>query len=216
MRRGRLILTAVCVFVLLAIAATAVTRSPAKLAATSAGALTAASVKPSLLPSASPTPTATATAQPTEAPQPNAAAVAPAAAPAANVAARISIPRIGIKNAPIYDRGTDAKGVMLIAPGYSVTHYAFSAPFGTGNTVLYGHDDIQGSIFGHLYDLGPGDLINVTVAGQTQTYRVSSHEIVAPTSVGVLAPTGDVRLTLITCWPYNVDTKRWIVTAFKN
>jgi sortase A len=214
MRRGRLILTAVCVFVLLAIAATVVNRSPAKLAATSAGVLTTASAKPSLLPSASPTPTATAAAQPTEAPQPNAAAVAPV--PAANVAARISIPRIGIRNAPIYDRGTDAKGVMLIAPGYSVTHYSFSAPFGTGNTVLYGHDDIQGSIFGHLYDLGPGDLINVTVGGQTQTYRVSGHEIVAPTSVGVLAPTGDVRLTLITCWPYNVDTKRWIVTAFKN
>jgi sortase A len=212
MRRGRLILTAVCVFVLLVIAATVVTRSPAKLAATSAGALTAASAKPSLLPSASPTPTAT--AQATEAPQPNAAAVAPVAA--ANVAARISIPRIGIRNAPIYDRGTDAKGVMLIAPGYSVTHYSFSAPFGTGNTVLYGHDDIQGSIFGHLYDLGPGDLINVTVGGQTQTYRVSGHEIVAPTSVSVLAPTGDVRLTLITCWPYNVDTKRWIVTAFRN
>jgi sortase A len=105
---------------------------------------------------------------------------------------------------------------MLIAPGYSVTHYAFSAPYGTGNTVLYGHDDIQGSIFGHRYDLATGDVIQVTVGGETQTYRVSGHQIVAPTSVGVLAPMGDVRLTLITCWPYNVDTKRWIVTALKS
>ena len=115
----------------------------------------------------------------------------------------------------MYDRGTDAKGVMLIAPGYAVTRYGFSAAFGTGNTVLYGHDDIQGNIFGHLYDLGAGDLIQITVGGTTQAYRVSGHEIVAPTAVGVLAPTGDVRLTLITCWPYNVDTKRWIVTALK-
>ncbi|HEV2012748.1 MAG TPA: class D sortase [Candidatus Dormibacteraeota bacterium] len=130
--------------------------------------------------------------------------------------ATISIPRIGIHNAPIYDRGTSSKGEMLIAPGYAVTHYAFSAPFGGGNAVIYGHDDIQGNIFGHLYDLGPGDLIQVTMAGQTQNYRVSGHQIVAPTSVSVLAPTADVRLTIITCWPFNVDTKRWIVTAFKS
>ena len=143
-------------------------------------------------------------------PPSSAAAPAPAAAPAV---ATISIPRIGIHNAPIYDRGTNSKGVMLIAPGYAVTHYAFSAPLGGGNAVIYGHDDIQGSIFGHLYDLGPGDLIQVTMAGETQNYRVSAHQIVAPTSVGVLEPTSDVRLTIITCWPFNVDTKRWIVTA---
>ena len=210
MRRGRLILTSVCVFLLLAIAATVVSRSPASVTSNSGRILATAST--SLLAS----PTATATAQPTEAPQPNAVAVAPAPIPPTTVAARISISRIGIRNAPIYDRGTDSKGVMLIAPGYSVTHYAFSAPFGTGNTVLYGHDDIQGSIFAHLYDLGPGDLIQLSVAGETQTYRVSGHEIVAPTSVGVLAATDDVRLTIITCWPYNVDTKRWIVTALRS
>ena len=146
-------------------------------------------------------------------PRSAAAAPAPAAAPAV---ATISIPRIGIHNAPIYNRGTNSNGVMLIAPGYAVTHYAFSAPFGGGNAVIYGHDDIQGNIFGRLYDLGPGDLIQVTMAGLTQTYRVSGHQIVAPTSVGVLAPTADVRLTIITCWPFNIDTKRWIVTAFKS
>jgi len=212
-RRGRLILTSVGVFVLLAVAATVVSRSPARLAST-ARVLTTASVKPSPSPVASPS--AAPTIQPTALPQPNAAAAAPAGAPATTVTARISISRIGLRNAPIYDRGTDSKGVMLIAPGYAVTHYAFSAPFGTGNTVLYGHDDIQGSIFGHLYDLVAGDLIEISVGGNTQTYRVSGHQIVAPSSVGVLAPTDDVRLTLITCWPYNVDTKRWIVTAFKS
>jgi sortase A len=131
------------------------------------------------------------------------------------VTARISIPRIGIRNAPIYDRGVDAKGSMLIAPGYSVTRYTFSAPFGAGNTFLYGHDDIQGNIFGHLYDLAPGDTVQIIVGGETQVYRVTGHQIVPPTAVSVLAPTADVRLTIMTCWPYNVDTKRWIVTAVK-
>ena len=213
MRRGHPILTTVGAIVLLAIAGTAASSSQPRLATTSTGILTTASAKPSSLPTPSPTPGAT--LQPTEAPLPNAAAAAPAPLPPTVVAARISIPRMGLRNAPIYDRGTDAKGLMLIAPGYSVTHYAFSAPFGTGNTVLYGHDDIQGSIFRHLYDLAAGDIIQVTVGAEMQTYQVSGHQIVAPSAVGVLAPTSDVRLTLITCWPYNVDTKRWIVTAVK-
>ena len=164
-------------------------------------------------PSASPSPTPTATAQAPEAAQPN-AVVAPAAPPAA-VPARMSIPRIGIRNAPVYDRGVDTKGVMLIAPGYAVTRYAYSAPFGTGNTVIYGHDDIQGNIFGRLYDLRPGDSVQIAVGGETQTYQVTGYQIVLPTDVGVLSATSDARLTIITCWPFNVDTKRWIVTAVK-
>jgi sortase A len=165
--------------------------------------------------SPSPSPTAAPTPQATEAAQRNAAAVAAAAAPPTPAVARISIPRIGIRNAPVYDRGLDAKRNMLIAPGYAVTRYAFSASFGTGNTFLYGHDDIQGNIFGHLYDLGPGDLVQISIGGETQVYRVTGHQIVAPTAVNVLDPTPDARLTIMTCWPFNVDTKRWIVTAVK-
>ncbi len=104
---------------------------------------------------------------------------------------------------------------MLIAGGYSVTHFAFSAPIGSGNAVLYGHDDIQGNIFGHLYDLAAGDLVQIVIGNETQTYRVTAHQIVAPTAVSVMAPTRDARLTIITCWPFNVDTKRWIVTAVR-
>ncbi|MDQ6884864.1 MAG: sortase [Candidatus Dormibacteraeota bacterium] len=144
-----------------------------------------------------------------------AATVAAADTVPAFASARLSIPRIGIRNAPVYDRGTTAKGVMLIAPGYAVTHYAGSAPFGAGNAVLYGHDDIEGNIFGRLYDLAPGDIVQLAVGSQTQVYRVTGHQIVAPTAMSVLAPTSDARLTIITCWPFNVDTKRWIVTAVR-
>src|SRR6202022_4762017 len=108
-----------------------------------------------------------------------------------------------------YDRGTAPKGVMLIAAVYAVTRYAASAPFGSGNTFLYGHDDIQGNIFGRLYDLAPGDIVQITVGGATQAYRVTGHQIVPPTAVGILAPTPDVRLTIMTCWPFNFAPKRW-------
>jgi sortase A len=129
--------------------------------------------------------------------------------------ARLSIPRIGIAGAPVYDRGLDRQGFMLMAPGWSVTHYILSAPFGQGNAVIYGHDDIEGNIFGRLYDLRAGDVIGIEVGGVMQSYRVAGHRIVPPTAVEVLAPTTDARLTLITCWPFGIDTKRWVVTALK-
>jgi sortase A len=205
MRRGPVVLLAAGVLVLLASIPAAGLAQPVHPVAAPRTVLAIAPPAPSA--------TTVATPQPAEASQRNAAAVVAAAAPATAVIARISIPRIGVRNAPIYDRGTDAKGVMLIAPGYAVTRYAFSASFGSGNTVIYGHDDIQGNIFGHLYDLRPGDTVAIAVAGETQTYHVTGHQIVLPTDVGVLNPTTDARLTIITCWPFNVDTKRWIVTA---
>jgi LPXTG-site transpeptidase (sortase) family protein len=133
-----------------------------------------------------------------------------------DVIATLTIPRLGITGAPVYDRGLDPKGSMLIAHGYAITHYAYSAGIGGGNAVLYGHDDIEGSIFARLKDLQPGDEIDVTVAGQTQRYRVSTRAIVPPTAVQILDPTSDVRLTLFTCWPNWVDTQRVVVTALES
>lgn len=210
MRRGLAILLSAGVLVLLAsIPAAGLGRPQPTKVATSRTALATPSTTPA------PSPTAAPTAQPSEAAQRNAVAVAAAVAPPTPVVARISIPRIGIRNAPVYDRGVDPKGLMLIAPGYAVTRYTQSATFGTGNTVIYGHDDIQGNIFGHLYDLAPGDIVQITVGGETQVYRVTGHQIVPPTAVSVLNPTLDARLTIMTCWPFNVDTKRWVVTAVK-
>lgn len=131
------------------------------------------------------------------------------------VVAYLSIPRLGIKSAPIYDRGVDPKGNMLIAKGYSVTHYAFSSPIGSGNAVLYGHDDIEGSVFASIKDLKAGDEVDVgDASGAVTVYRVTGKPtIVPPTAVQILQPTSDVRLTLFTCWPNWVDTQRVVVTA---
>ncbi len=130
------------------------------------------------------------------------------------IVAYLSIPRLGIKNAPIFDRGVDGTGNMLIAKGYSVTHYSNSSPIGGGNAVLYGHDDIEGSVFARLKDLQVGDEVDVTVAGGSPAvYHVTSRTIVAPAAVEILQPTNDVRLTIFTCWPNWVDTQRVVVTA---
>ena len=130
------------------------------------------------------------------------------------VVAYLSIPKLGIKNAQIFDRGVDAGGNMLIAKGYAVTHYANSSPIGSGNAVLYGHDDIEGSIFGRLKDLAIGDELDVTLLdGLTVAYHITARTIVAPNAVQILQPTNDVRLTVFTCWPNWVDTRRVVVTA---
>jgi LPXTG-site transpeptidase (sortase) family protein len=130
------------------------------------------------------------------------------------VVAYLSIPKLAIKNAPIFDRGVDPSGNMLIAKGYAVTHYSHSSAIGSGNAVLYGHDDIEGSVFGRLKDLNVGDEVDVTAAGGSPVaYHVTGRTIVAPTAVQILQPTNDVRLTLFTCWPNWVDTQRVVVTA---
>jgi LPXTG-site transpeptidase (sortase) family protein len=130
------------------------------------------------------------------------------------VVAYLSIPKLGIKNAQIFDRGVDGTGNMLIAKGYAVTHYANSSPIGSGNAVLYGHDDIEGSIFARLQELAIGDELDVTMAGgDAAVYHVTARAIVAPTAVQILNPTNDVRLTVFTCWPNWVDSKRVVVTA---
>jgi LPXTG-site transpeptidase (sortase) family protein len=130
------------------------------------------------------------------------------------VVAYLSIPKLGIKNAQIFDRGVDGSGNMLIAKGYAVTHYANSSPIGSGNAVLYGHDDIEGSVFARLKDLAIGDELDVAMGdGTPVVYHVSARAIVAPTAVQILQPTSDVRLTVFTCWPNWVDTQRVVVTA---
>ena len=126
----------------------------------------------------------------------------------------LTIPRLSVQ-APIFERGVDARGNMQIAHGYAVTQFQFSAAIGAGNTVLYGHDDIEGSVFGRLQDLRPGDQILVTLAtsGESTVWRVTARTVVAANAVQILDPTPDVRLTLFTCWPTWVDSKRVVITA---
>jgi LPXTG-site transpeptidase (sortase) family protein len=126
---------------------------------------------------------------------------------------QLTIPRLQLRSAPVFNRGLDARGNMEIAPGFVVTHYAHSGvPGGAGNAVLYGHDDIDGSIFRYLHELQPGDLIYFDGPRRT-TFRVTGKTTVTPDRVDILNDTPTPRLTLFTCWPYMVDTHRLVVFA---
>lgn len=123
----------------------------------------------------------------------------------------IDVPRLGVQ-AAVYDRGIDANRQLPIAPGYAVTHYKFSDALGArGNYVIYGHDDIQGSIFRYLPTMQVGDDIDLSAGGRRYTYRVTGSLVVSPDDVAVLNPTPDATITLISCTPYWVDTQRIVV-----
>ena len=95
-----------------------------------------------------------------------------------------------------------------------IGQYAGSGqPGRTGNVVLSGHNDIYGEPFRYLDRLQVGDEIIVSSERQTYTYVVSEVRVVEPTDVWVMAPTDDARLTLISCYPYRVNTKRIVVFA---
>lgn len=127
--------------------------------------------------------------------------------------ATISIPRLGLR-APVYERGIDATRHLPIAPGYAVTHFWYSGALGSpGNYVVYGHDDIEGNVFQDLPAARSGDRIYLDSGGRRYVYQVAARRIVLPSDVSVMAPTRAATLTLISCYPFNVDSHRIVVTA---
>jgi sortase A len=96
-----------------------------------------------------------------------------------------------------------------------VGHYAGSAnPGEDANMVLAAHNDIYGEIFRDIQYLKPGDEVRIQARnGRWYTYVVYDKQIVAPTDVWVLARGNESIVTLITCYPYRVDTQRIVVFA---
>lgn len=82
-----------------------------------------------------------------------------------------------------------------------------------GNMVLSAHNDIYGELFRYLDKLKPGDQFTVYTNLRAYSYAVTGWELVEPSRVDVLAPTLDATATLISCYPYLIDTMRIIVRA---
>lgn len=90
-------------------------------------------------------------------------------------------------------------------------HIGSADPGSNGNMVLSAHNDIFGELFRDLDKLKPGDEIRVQTSTQEYLYRVTGMRIVSPTEVSVLAPTAKPTVTLISCYPYLVNTERIVV-----
>lgn len=121
----------------------------------------------------------------------------------------IDIPAIGI------NRGTVKKGADWATLQAGMGWFQNGADLASGgNIVIVGHNDIYGKIFENLPTLEAGDEITIYDNQlRRYTYRVTLGEQVEPNDVRVLDRNSGADLTLITCYPYQVNTHRWIVYA---
>ena len=93
-------------------------------------------------------------------------------------------------------------------------HLGTTNPGEAGNLVLSAHNDVFGQLFRDLDKLQPGDEVVIQTQQKTYTYIVRQTQVVEPTQVEVMAPTRESVVTLISCYPYLIDNKRIVVTAY--
>ncbi len=139
-----------------------------------------------------------------------AAAAASNAAPAlleGGVIGEIQIRRLGLKAMVVQG---DSAAILQRAVGHLA---ATALPGAAGNVVLAGHRD---TFFRPLEDVHPGDAITLKTRAGDFEYLVESTDVVPPSDVQVLAPTGGRTLTLITYFPLSyigAAPDRFIVRA---
>ncbi|MHB0875460.1 MAG: sortase [Anaerolineae bacterium] len=120
---------------------------------------------------------------------------------------RIVIARIDV-DTPVVE-GDDDEALKM-----GVGHHIGSAnPGERGNMVLSGHNDVYGEVFRYLDRLGPGDSVVVYSGTESFEYTVRDTRIVEPNDVSVLEATQSPALTLVSCYPYLIDTHRIVVVA---
>jgi len=129
----------------------------------------------------------------------------PVPTPGPEQAQRIVIPAIKV-DAPVVE-GDDWESLKY-GSGHLI---ASSNPGERGNCVISAHNDIYGEIFRDLPDLKVGDEIIVYTETQEYRYVVEQTRIVDPTEVSVLSATSSPVITLVSCYPYGIDTHRIVV-----
>ena len=143
---------------------------------------------------------------------------------------RLHLPAVGIdtKVVPVgWDmipapNGQGMKAEWQVAD-YAVGHHKGSAnPGQPGNVVMSGHVDYKGQVFRDLHKSTKGDQVIVYTEKGQYLYVITNMVIVEEVGVSdeqkklnaaYMNPTPDPTLTMITCFPYGVDTHRLIVIA---
>ena len=78
-------------------------------------------------------------------------------------------------------------------------YYGSALPGTAGNSVFLGHVDGRAATFGRLHEVTVGDEITIITANAEHVYVVDWIEEVDPTDVGVIGPSDQAVVTLITC-----------------
>ncbi|MCP4357536.1 MAG: class D sortase [Chloroflexi bacterium] len=132
----------------------------------------------------------------------------PIPTPSPEQARLIKIPAIDV-NHPIVEGAYDWEQLK-----HGVAHYIDSAqPGQNGNVVLAAHNDVYGAIFRHLDQLAPGDEFIIQTDQREYTYIITKIDVVEPTETQVMDTTDHASATLISCYPYRINTQRIVVFA---
>ena len=121
----------------------------------------------------------------------------------------VEIPKLGI-NLPIY-HGT---GETALDKGVGHLLGSSLPVGGTGcHSILTGHSGVAGNkLFSDIDQLSEGDVFYLRVLDETLAYEVEAVNIVLPYETELLAPIrGRDLCTLVTCYPYGVNTHRLLV-----
>lgn len=131
-----------------------------------------------------------------------------------------------VLHVPAFDKSVIPVGEGVSLPGVlnviGAGHYPESAmPGEVGNFALAGHRTTYGRPFHDIARLQPGDPVVLETADAYYVYTVSSHEIVLPEQVDVIAPVpgheGEAPtqrlLTLTACHPMYSARERYVIHA---
>lgn len=123
-------------------------------------------------------------------------------------ALELSIPRLNLDQTIV--QGTDLDALRL---GIGQLLNGVNPGDPAGNVVLAGHNDVYSEPFRYLDTLVVGDEFFIRTQTQVYTYRVTETKIVNPNDVYVMDARGGATVTLISCYPYRVNSQRYIVFA---
>ncbi len=108
---------------------------------------------------------------------------------------------------------------------YGLAHFKGTPlPGDGGNSFIYGHSAVQSffdrhtnlpeTIFTRLNEVDVGDSVVIKRETEVIKYTVRNKKIVSPEDFSILKSQGDKEtVTLMTCWPLGVGTKRLVVVA---
>lgn len=96
-----------------------------------------------------------------------------------------------------------------------------------GNSFIYGHSSVESFfninpnnpevIFSRLENAEIGQKVKIQKDGQDLNYTIRTKKIVEPNDLSILQPKGNKEtVTLMTCWPLGIGTKRLILIAERN
>jgi sortase A len=126
-----------------------------------------------------------------------------------DVLGRMDIPRLGMSVAVL--QGTSSRVLRL-----GIGHIAGTPlPGEAGNIGIAGHRD---TFFRGLKDIRKNDDIQLQTASGLSRYQVDWAKVVANDDQGVLAPSTESALTLVTCYPFyfvGPAPRRFVVRAHK-